>query len=587
MSSNTTNLALFKANPVTDGLSTFNIDTMLNDNWDKIDAGVLAKLLEAKGYTDTKIATLVNSSPATLDTLNELAAALGNDPNYATTMANLIGTKETPTGAQNKVDTHASDSTKHITGAERTTWNNKETPAGSQAKADAVQANLTLSLADYTKLIPYGGITTGTVNTYAIATPTISTLTAGMAISLKFNINNTVASTLNWNGKGAKGIKKANGTDVTNLKTTGIYTLRYDGTNFILQGEGGSGNAIASDLLSGKTASTDADDIVGTMANNASPGAVITLNGATRVVPAGYSPGGTITATITNLTAANVKNGAVVGGVTGNYDYELTNPILAADVLVSHVGFVNSAKVIGTMPNNTVPTTTLSTQGATKVVAAGYSPGGTITATITNLVAGNVADGATVGGILGTFSEEATVPIVAGDVVSGKKGYVNGVLVIGAMVDRGTVNLTPSTVNQAITSGKHSGTGVVYGDADLVAGNIKSGVNIFGVAGNVTLASLGGKKFASGTVVIPSVSPYNCTVRGLTFQPSLILVEDRNSSMSQSIVYHNLPNMDKTRHWNNASNNAGTDLNATWTIYTDGFEVSCNGPQTATWTAIE
>ena len=43
--------------------------------------------------TDQKIADLVSSAPETLDTLNELAAALGDDPNFATTVANQIGTK--------------------------------------------------------------------------------------------------------------------------------------------------------------------------------------------------------------------------------------------------------------------------------------------------------------------------------------------------------------------------------------------------------------------------------------------------------------------------------------------------------------
>ncbi|MBZ9615283.1 hypothetical protein [Clostridium estertheticum] len=38
MSTNTTNLALYKADPLTDKDNTFNIKTMLNDNWDKIDA---------------------------------------------------------------------------------------------------------------------------------------------------------------------------------------------------------------------------------------------------------------------------------------------------------------------------------------------------------------------------------------------------------------------------------------------------------------------------------------------------------------------------------------------------------------------
>lgn len=42
-------------------------------------------------YTNNAIANLVNSAPVTLDTLNELAAALGNDPNFATTIATTIG----------------------------------------------------------------------------------------------------------------------------------------------------------------------------------------------------------------------------------------------------------------------------------------------------------------------------------------------------------------------------------------------------------------------------------------------------------------------------------------------------------------
>lgn len=45
-------------------------------------------------YVSTAISNLVASSPATLDTLNELATALGNDPNFATTVATSIGTKQ-------------------------------------------------------------------------------------------------------------------------------------------------------------------------------------------------------------------------------------------------------------------------------------------------------------------------------------------------------------------------------------------------------------------------------------------------------------------------------------------------------------
>jgi hypothetical protein len=46
-----------------------------------------------KSYVDTQVANLVDSAPGTLDTLNELAAALGDDPNYATTMTNALAAK--------------------------------------------------------------------------------------------------------------------------------------------------------------------------------------------------------------------------------------------------------------------------------------------------------------------------------------------------------------------------------------------------------------------------------------------------------------------------------------------------------------
>ena len=43
-------------------------------------------------YVDAEVAGIVNSAPATLDTLSELAAALGNDANLSVTLTNSIGT---------------------------------------------------------------------------------------------------------------------------------------------------------------------------------------------------------------------------------------------------------------------------------------------------------------------------------------------------------------------------------------------------------------------------------------------------------------------------------------------------------------
>jgi hypothetical protein len=48
----------------------------------------------AEGYTDNAISALVDSAPELLNTLNELALAIGDDANFATTLTNLVATKQ-------------------------------------------------------------------------------------------------------------------------------------------------------------------------------------------------------------------------------------------------------------------------------------------------------------------------------------------------------------------------------------------------------------------------------------------------------------------------------------------------------------
>lgn len=50
-------------------------------------------------FVRTEISNLINAAPSTLDTLNELATALGNDPNFATTISNSLGQKANLNGA--------------------------------------------------------------------------------------------------------------------------------------------------------------------------------------------------------------------------------------------------------------------------------------------------------------------------------------------------------------------------------------------------------------------------------------------------------------------------------------------------------
>jgi hypothetical protein len=57
-------------------------------------ADILATQDYAEGYTDNAISALVDSAPELLNTLNELAAAIGDDANFATTLANSVALKQ-------------------------------------------------------------------------------------------------------------------------------------------------------------------------------------------------------------------------------------------------------------------------------------------------------------------------------------------------------------------------------------------------------------------------------------------------------------------------------------------------------------
>lgn len=64
-------------------------------------------LTSAEQYTDQKIADVVDGSPEALDTLYELAKALGDDSNFATTVMDQIGQKLPATTFENFIDNKA------------------------------------------------------------------------------------------------------------------------------------------------------------------------------------------------------------------------------------------------------------------------------------------------------------------------------------------------------------------------------------------------------------------------------------------------------------------------------------------------
>lgn len=166
--------------------------------------------------------------------------------------------------------------------------------------------------------IPYA-VASGSANAYTATINGITSYTEGLAVAIKINVTNTDPSTLNINGLGAKSIKKPNGNDVAagNLKAGSIYTLRYNGTNFILQGSDSAGNATPADVLAGKTFSNDyGPDQIGTMPDNGA--VVITPSTVNYPIPAGYHNGSGYVVGDANLIPENIKKDITIFGVTGN-----------------------------------------------------------------------------------------------------------------------------------------------------------------------------------------------------------------------------------------------------------------------------
>jgi len=78
-----------------------------------------------------------------------------------------------------------------------------------------------------------------------------------------------------------------------------------------------------------------------------------------------------------------------------------------------------------------------------------------------------------------------------GEVIAGKQYWGltdNWGSQTGTMPNQGTVTITPTTTDQPIAGGYHSGSGVVKGEPNLSPENIRAGVTLFGITGTYTSA---------------------------------------------------------------------------------------------------
>ncbi len=219
---------------------------------------------------------------------------------------------------------------------------------------------------------------TGTGTAIIIATDKSNFILAnGYSVTFVASANNNSAvTTINIDGKGAKNVYKPGTTTAPNFVAGKAYTVWYNlSNNCFFTKASAEGTAVAENVLAGKTFSND-DDIgiegtipsktaqtytpsqstqtissgqylsgnqtisavsfdaskvlndttiagkKGTMPNNPSQTATLSITSSakpTKTVPAGYSPGGTITAEVTSSKAGIIKKGETLGGAIGTF----------------------------------------------------------------------------------------------------------------------------------------------------------------------------------------------------------------------------------------------------------------------------
>ncbi|BAK75376.1 hypothetical protein NH8B_0541 [Pseudogulbenkiania sp. NH8B] len=161
-------------------------------------------------FVQAAIAALVASSPAALDTLNELAAALGNDANFAATMNNALAGKAPLAGSNGQAFSVASATqTQHAVSA-------------GQVQSQALTAFTSSGAAPSFTLSPV---------------PALTAYAAGQRFRVKFNGAGNGSDTLNASGLGAKSIKQydsAGNKVAPVIVASQLADLEYDGVDFVI-----------------------------------------------------------------------------------------------------------------------------------------------------------------------------------------------------------------------------------------------------------------------------------------------------------------------------------------------------------------
>ena len=265
-----------------------------------------------KGYVNTQIAAVVASAPSTLDTLDELANALGDDPNFATTIATSIGTKVAKAG----------DS---MTGA-LSMGNNKITDlATPTSSTDAVNKSYIDTL--------YGSTTSAAASATAAATSASSASTSGTSAANSATAAATSASSASTSASSAA-------TSASSAASSYSSVIGLTGSGLVRD---------MGSITDADTTSTTYINIA-TIAANAQTSATSAAISATSASTSATSAAASATAAATSASSASTSASSAVtsaaSAATSASSAATTAASIAASVLPSQTG--NTGKYLTT-----------------------------------------------------------------------------------------------------------------------------------------------------------------------------------------------------------------------------------------------
>jgi hypothetical protein len=251
------------------------------------DTSALATKTYADNAAATAAANLVDSAPGTLDTLNELAAALGDDPNFATTIADSLAGKQPldadltaiseilgTTGFLKKeaADTWSLDTNTYLTGNQSITLTGDATGSGTTAITVVVvddshsHSNSTISSLDAGKVttgtlaVERGGTgvatSTGTGSVVLSDSPTFTGTVNAAALDLTTAVTSTDASHY-WVATGSDGVVRPK--TLANVQTEVVSNTAMQSNVVSPTSEGSTGIRKTTVSTSAPTGGADGD----------------------------------------------------------------------------------------------------------------------------------------------------------------------------------------------------------------------------------------------------------------------------------------------------------------------------------------